>query len=59
MGLITSTNYCVNIYFCHSHKARNFFIEILLKCILHSIVLDQTPVRSTLWVYSTSWKSFV
>ena len=31
--------------------------KFLLKCIFPSIVLNQPPVHSTSWKYSTSWKS--
>ena len=31
----------------------NFIIEILWKCIFHSTVLNQPPVHSILWKYST------
>ena len=37
----------------------SFIIEISLKCIFHSTVLNQPPVHSTLRKYSSSLKSFL
>ena len=77
MGLTTSTNHCVNIYFSLNPLLNkqhdqplfiqltfiqlsrqlihnfNLIMEIFLKCIFHSIVLNQSPV------HFTSWKSFL
>ena len=42
-------------WFLHNFS---FIIEVLLKCIFHSIVLNQPPVYYTSLQYSTLWKSF-
>ena len=72
MGLMTSTKYCVNIFFyCWTNSTINFYsvnfytiikvaiIKVLLKCIFHSIDFIQPPVPSNSWIYPTSWESFV
>ena len=37
----------------------SFIIEIVIKYDFHSIVLNQPPVHSTSWKYSTSCKSYL